>query len=121
MSRQGGTPIGCDDFRQSLALNRRGFLKAGVLGSAGLTLSDLLRRDRERLFNALLRCAELDAHLEQGHLSHCIDRSYCAQRGNRGVANLHGAREDHINAVFFTDFGKLEAQRIAWVVRKPTT
>lgn len=34
---------GCPEFRQSLRKNRRGFLKAGVLGSAGLALSDLLR------------------------------------------------------------------------------
>jgi hypothetical protein len=37
--------IGCADFQRSLQLNRRGFLKAGILGTAGLSLSDLLRSE----------------------------------------------------------------------------
>jgi len=35
--------LGCAEFRQQIGLNRRGFLKAGGLGVAGLTLPDLLR------------------------------------------------------------------------------
>jgi hypothetical protein len=35
--------IGCPDFQRSLRSSRRGFLQAGVLGCAGLTLSNLLR------------------------------------------------------------------------------
>jgi Protein of unknown function (DUF1501) len=45
MSRQGGTQVGCADFRRSLPPGRRSFLKAGVLGAAGLTLSNLLRHE----------------------------------------------------------------------------
>lgn len=36
---------GCTEFQKSLGLNRRGFLKAGGLGTAGLTLSDLLQHE----------------------------------------------------------------------------
>src|SRR5438270_3573 len=35
--------IGCPDFHRSLALSRRGLLQAGVLATAGLSLSQLLR------------------------------------------------------------------------------
>src|SRR5207253_209153 len=38
-----GTRVGCADFRRTLRLDRRGFVKAGVLGTAGLALGDLLR------------------------------------------------------------------------------
>ncbi len=37
--------IGCADFRQTMRPDRRAFVKAGVLGSAGLALSELLRRE----------------------------------------------------------------------------
>src|SRR5690349_8691468 len=43
MSSQGGARIGCAEFRRNLRLDRRSFLKAGILGSAGLSLADLLR------------------------------------------------------------------------------
>src|SRR4051794_1354259 len=45
MSSRGDTQIGCRDFRNQLRLNRRGFLKAGLLGSTGLSLSSLLRHE----------------------------------------------------------------------------
>ena len=36
--------IGCEEFRNSLkTMNRRGFVKAGILSSIGLSLSDLLK------------------------------------------------------------------------------
>jgi len=38
--------LGCANFRQTLALNRRGLLKVGALGASGLTLSNLLRAER---------------------------------------------------------------------------
>src|SRR5437899_2570491 len=38
-----GTRVGCADFRRTLRLDRRSFVKAGVLGTAGLALGDLLR------------------------------------------------------------------------------
>ncbi len=38
------TLVGCPEFRASLR-SRRGFLKAGVLGAAGLGLADVLRSD----------------------------------------------------------------------------
>jgi hypothetical protein len=34
---------GCDDFHRSLRTDRRGFVKAGLLGAAGLGLPDVLR------------------------------------------------------------------------------
>src|SRR5688572_14158909 len=37
--------VGCADFRRSLALSRRGFLQAGVLATAGLSLSQVLRAE----------------------------------------------------------------------------
>lgn len=43
MSATAATRIGCPEFRQLLAMERRSFLKVGVLGLAGLTLGDLLQ------------------------------------------------------------------------------
>jgi hypothetical protein len=37
------TPAGCDDSRRSLRPDRRSFVKAGLLGAAGLSLADVLR------------------------------------------------------------------------------
>jgi hypothetical protein len=37
--------IGCAEYRRALAMERRSFLKAGMLGMAGLSLADLLRHD----------------------------------------------------------------------------
>jgi hypothetical protein len=45
MSNRGGAHRTCLDFRRSLALDRRSFLKAGLLGSTGLALADLLRAE----------------------------------------------------------------------------
>jgi hypothetical protein len=45
MSNRGGAHRTCPDFRRSLAPDRRSFLKAGLLGSAGLALADLLRAE----------------------------------------------------------------------------
>ncbi len=39
--------LGCAEFRQQLAMNRRGFLQAGGLGIAGLSLADLLRHEAQ--------------------------------------------------------------------------
>src|SRR5438128_3070250 len=38
-----GTRVGCADFQRTLRPDRRSFVKAGVLGTAGLALGDLLR------------------------------------------------------------------------------
>src|SRR5215212_2420821 len=38
--------IGCPEFRQTLAMSRRGFLRAGALGYAGLTLANVLAAER---------------------------------------------------------------------------
>lgn len=43
MSSERANKLGCAEFRRTLALNRRGFVKAGFLGMAGLALPDLLR------------------------------------------------------------------------------
>src|SRR5262249_19134197 len=45
MSRSNGKPIGCADFCNSLQLNRRSFVKAGILGTLGLSLPELLRAE----------------------------------------------------------------------------
>jgi hypothetical protein len=45
MSHRGAARIGCTDFRRQLTSDRRSFLKAGVLGAAGLSLSSLLRAE----------------------------------------------------------------------------
>lgn len=39
------TTVGCKDFRDNLRLNRRSFVKAGILGATGLSLSELLRHE----------------------------------------------------------------------------
>ncbi len=39
--------FGCAEFQHTLGMNRRGFLKAGGLGVAGLTLADLLRHEAQ--------------------------------------------------------------------------
>lgn len=38
-------PVGCDDLRRTARLSRRSFVQAGLLGTAGLSLSDLLRSE----------------------------------------------------------------------------
>jgi hypothetical protein len=45
MSSQGGTQIGCAEFRRTLQTNRRRFLKAGILGTVGLSLPELLQAE----------------------------------------------------------------------------
>ncbi|MBV9125847.1 MAG: DUF1501 domain-containing protein [Planctomycetes bacterium] len=47
MNRQGLTPLGCAECRRTLRLDRRSFLKVGVLGTAGLSLADLLRLESQ--------------------------------------------------------------------------
>ncbi len=42
-----GDTVGCAEFRRSLCVNRRGFLRAGVLGAAGLSLGELLRHESQ--------------------------------------------------------------------------
>ena len=43
MATESNNRLGCPEFRRGLALSRRGFLQAGMLGFAGLSLADLLR------------------------------------------------------------------------------
>src|SRR5438132_1565054 len=43
MHRWSKRSLDCHEFRQNLRIGRRSFLKAGVLGCSGLTLSELLR------------------------------------------------------------------------------
>jgi hypothetical protein len=45
MGSEGGERVGCADCRQTFQIDRRSFLKAGVLGTAGLSLADLLRAE----------------------------------------------------------------------------
>ena len=42
------TRSGCDDSRRSLRPDRRSFVKAGLLGAAGLSLADVLKADETR-------------------------------------------------------------------------
>ena len=37
--------IGCAEFRRNLAMDRRGFVKAGALGLGGLSLANLMRAE----------------------------------------------------------------------------
>lgn len=39
--------LGCNEFRWSLGLSRRDFVKAGMLGASGLTLAELLRHEAQ--------------------------------------------------------------------------
>src|SRR5947208_5230105 len=47
MPSQGTTQRGCADFEQTLRLDRRGFLRAGALGAAGLSLPLLLHAEEK--------------------------------------------------------------------------
>jgi hypothetical protein len=44
-SRSDSARVGCSEFRHLLKTNRRGFLKAGMLGFSGLGLADVLRAE----------------------------------------------------------------------------
>src|SRR6478736_1213452 len=46
MSSERANKLGCAEFRRMLAMSRRGFVKAGFLGMAGLALPDLLRAEQ---------------------------------------------------------------------------
>ena len=37
------TAFGCEEFQRNLAIDRRGFLKAGALGMTGFSLSQVLK------------------------------------------------------------------------------
>ena len=39
------TAFGCEEFRRNLAIDRRGFVKAGALGMAGLSLPQVLKAE----------------------------------------------------------------------------
>ena len=48
--------IGCPEFRRNLAMDRRGFVKAGALGLGGLSLANLMQleagvKDRSKVSN----------------------------------------------------------------------
>ena len=45
MTRKASVSTGCADMRQSVRMNRRSFVKAGILGTTGLSLAQLLRSD----------------------------------------------------------------------------
>ena len=45
MTRKASVSIGCADMRQSVGVNRRSFVKAGILGTTGLSLAQLLRSE----------------------------------------------------------------------------
>src|SRR5262245_11143428 len=47
MSQHWDKRLGCADFRRSLSVDRRSFLKAGMLGASGLTLPQLLRYEAQ--------------------------------------------------------------------------
>jgi len=46
MNSERANKIGCAEFRESLAMDRRGFVRAGFLGCAGLTLASLLKLEQ---------------------------------------------------------------------------
>ncbi|SVC71525.1 uncharacterized protein METZ01_LOCUS324379, partial [marine metagenome] len=41
-SHNGADRIGCPEFRRNLAMDRRGFVRAGALGLGGLSLANLM-------------------------------------------------------------------------------
>ena len=43
--QHGADRFGCPEYRRNLALDRRGFVKAGALGLGGLSLSNLMRME----------------------------------------------------------------------------
>ncbi len=43
MSDPGSNRIGCREFRETLRVDRRRFIRAGLLGAGGVALADLLR------------------------------------------------------------------------------
>jgi hypothetical protein len=45
MIRQGRVEPGCADCRRQFRPDRRSFLKAGLLGSTGISLAELLRHE----------------------------------------------------------------------------
>ena len=45
MSHRGGDRVGCQNFHDTLRTDRRGFLRAGMLGMAGLGMADLFRAE----------------------------------------------------------------------------
>lgn len=45
MNHKADQVSGCHDMRRSVQVNRRGFVKAGLLGTAGLSLADLLQTE----------------------------------------------------------------------------
>src|SRR6266699_3738194 len=45
MTQRADVDHGCADMRQSVRLSRRGFVKAGILGTTGLSLAQLLRSE----------------------------------------------------------------------------
>jgi Protein of unknown function (DUF1501) len=45
MPGRDGTVAGCREFRRTVGMDRRAFVRAGVLGTTGLCLPDLLRRE----------------------------------------------------------------------------
>ena len=47
MTQRGNAHVGCEDFRKTLRPDRRSFLKAGMLGATGLSLSQLLRLEAQ--------------------------------------------------------------------------
>jgi hypothetical protein len=55
MIGRGVAPFGCDDFRRSLKVDRRSFVKAGILGATGLALPDLLRQEAQAASSATSR------------------------------------------------------------------
>jgi hypothetical protein len=58
MSNRGGAHRTCPEFRRSLALDRRSFLRTGILGSAGIALPDLLRAEARSLASTTKRGRE---------------------------------------------------------------
>ncbi len=47
--------VGCHEFHRDVCLNRRSFVKAGILGSTGLSLADLLRHEARATNSSISR------------------------------------------------------------------
>ena len=60
----------CADFRRSQPLNRRSFLRAGVMGASGLTLSGLLQAEASGAIKASQQNSVIILWMRGGTESH---------------------------------------------------
>src|SRR5207253_5573699 len=106
-------PGGCADFHRSLPVDRRSFLKAGILGTAGLSLAEFLRAEAQAgagtsttsVIILWMRGGPSDIDMwdpkpnAPAELSRRIRRPVDARAGNRSVRPAAPVRADHAQVV----------------------